>query len=59
MHLFSSLKKVIIIIFSLLISTSIIAQSKQENFTVENYYKIKWGFANEFIDLWKKIIIPL
>lgn len=59
MHLFSSLKKVIIIIFSLLISTSIIAQSKQENFTVENNYKIKWGFANEFIDLWKKNHYPL
>src|SRR4051812_34877823 len=28
-------------------------------FTVENYYKIKWGYAEEFISLWKKNHYPL
>jgi hypothetical protein len=30
-----------------------------EYFTVENYYKVKWGFAEEFIGLWKKNHYPL
>jgi hypothetical protein len=28
-------------------------------FTVENYYKVKWGFAEEFINLWKTNHYPL
>ena len=28
-------------------------------FTVENYYKTKWGFADEFINLWKVNHYPL
>ena len=28
-------------------------------FTVENYYKVKWGYADEFIALWKKNHYPL
>ena len=28
-------------------------------FTVEGYYKVKWGFADEFIRLWKKNHYPL
>jgi len=38
------------------------AQSPQQNnesFTVENYYKVKWGFAEEFISLWKTNHYPL
>jgi hypothetical protein len=35
------------------------AQPKEEPFTVEYYYKIKWGYANDFIDLWKKNHFPL
>jgi hypothetical protein len=27
--------------------------------TIENYYKIKWGYAEEFISLWKKNHYPL
>lgn len=33
--------------------------SSKEYFTVENYYKVKWGFADEFIDLWKTNHYPL
>jgi hypothetical protein len=28
-------------------------------FTIENYYKVKWGSADEFIELWKKNHYPL
>lgn len=35
---------------------SIIGHSQ---FTVENYYKVKWGYAEEFINLWKANHYPL
>jgi hypothetical protein len=37
------------------------SQTRPEDkpFTVENYYKVKWGFADEFIGLWKKNHYPL
>ena len=28
-------------------------------YVMENYYKVKWGFADEFIDLWKTNHYPL
>jgi hypothetical protein len=28
-------------------------------FTIENYYKVKWGHADEFIGLWKSNHYPL
>ena len=30
-----------------------------ESFTIENYYKVKWGYADEFINLWKTNHYPL
>src|SRR3954463_16235906 len=35
------------------------AVSTSSAFTVENYYKVKWGFSEEFISLWKKNHYPL
>lgn len=37
------------------------AQSAADNgaFTVESYYKVQWGHADEFIDLWKANHYPL
>ena len=35
------------------------AQDKKDYFTIENYYKVKWGFADEFINLWKVNHYPL
>ena len=41
-------------------SFSLKAQTKKdESFTIENYYKVKWGYADEFIDLWKTNHYPL
>lgn len=41
-----------------------VAQNKASSvsntyFITENYYKIKWGYADEFINLWKKNHYPL
>jgi len=44
------------------VSLNTSAQQKSntnEYFSIENYYKVKWGSANEFIDLWKKNHYPL
>jgi hypothetical protein len=29
------------------------------SFTIENYYQVRWGYAEEFIELWKKNHYPL
>ena len=41
------------------VTFSLHAQASKDYFTVENYYKVKWGFADEFISLWKKNHYPL
>ena len=49
-------------LFSLLIILTIslnVNAQKEEPFTIENYYKVKWGYADEFIDLWKTNHYPL
>lgn len=38
-------------------SIALFAQDKP--LTIENYYKLKWGHAEEFIALWKKNHYPL
>ena len=53
---FKSLSFLVIVILT--ISSNINAQ-KDEPFTIENYYKVKWGYADEFIDLWKTNHYPL
>src|ERR1700710_1263407 len=35
------------------------AQAGKDYFAIESYYKVKWGHAAEFIDLWKKNHYPL
>jgi len=50
------------LVLLLFICSHSLAQSSQQNneaFTVENYYKVKWGFAEEFISLWKTNQYPL
>ena len=46
-------------IFSLFMTNNTFGQSAQETFTIENYYKAKWGYADEFISLYKKNHFPL
>src|SRR5256885_4700303 len=35
------------------------SNGNDKTFTIENYYKVKWGYADEFIDLWKTNHYPL
>lgn len=46
-------------LLSLFITNDTFGQSAQETFTIENYYKAKWGYADEFISLYKKNHFPL
>lgn len=52
---------VFLIIVCLSLFQPAMAQSakSETNFTIENYYKTKWGFADEFINLWKANHYPL
>jgi hypothetical protein len=45
--------------FLLLLFAPVFSQQKENSFTVENYYKVKWGYAEEFINLWKANHYPL
>lgn len=54
----SSFKVFCLAVF-LLTSNFIQAQDKSSYFTIENYYKVKWGSADEFINLWKVNHYPL
>jgi hypothetical protein len=50
------------LIFWAIIASSLFANAqskKDEPFTIENYYKVKWGYADEFINLWKTNHYPL
>ena len=57
----TALASACVVIIALFCSVHVNAQSakKDESFTVENYYKVKWGYADEFIDLWKTNHYPL
>jgi len=53
-------KKTLITSLLLLAGTLVYAQKNtEESFTIENYYKVKWGYAEEFISLYKKNHYPL
>lgn len=43
----------------IIVVNCIYAQDKSIYFTIENYYKVKWGYADEFINLWKVNHYPL
>jgi hypothetical protein len=51
------------VLAALLLSISIhfsnAQEAKTETFTIENYYKAKWGYADEFLALYKKNHYPL
>lgn len=49
----------LLIAIGLSFNYSLKAQVSKDYFTIENYYKVKWGFAEEFINLWKVNHYPL
>jgi len=55
-------KHVVLFILTIIMTLNLRSQSTasvNSSFIVENYYKVKWGFADEFISLWKKNHYPL
>lgn len=61
----NKLKFRLVFLFSFFVFTanSVFAQkaasSTSEYFTIESYYRVKWGYADEFIRLWKTNHYPL
>ena len=58
MRLINPLRFFMVIVL-MAISNAVTAQGSKNYFTVENYYKVKWGYADEFINLWKANHYPL
>ncbi|MFX8743352.1 hypothetical protein ABTM45_19350, partial [Acinetobacter baumannii] len=53
-------KKNFLVLSLLLVSRLLYAQQPtDETFVIENYYKAKWGYAEEFLALYKKNHYPL
>ena len=51
--------KLTFILIFLITNSVIFGQASKNYFTIENYYKVKWGYAEEFIELWKVNHYPL
>ena len=54
-----NLYKPFFLVFFILAVNLAHAQDKKDYFIIENYYKVKWGYADEFINLWKVNHYPL
>jgi hypothetical protein len=54
-----NLAKFFFLVLFVLVANLVHAQDKKDYFIIENYYKVKWGFADEFINLWKVNHYPL
>ena len=57
--MYKTIIAVIICVLLLQKGNSQTQNKSSESFTIENYYKVRWGHAEEFIDLWKKNHYPL
>lgn len=60
----SKIKSLLILAFiTMLLCSKSFGQAKEaaptDYFAVEDYYRVKWGYADEFIALWKKNHYPL
>ncbi|HWN88349.1 MAG TPA: hypothetical protein VNM35_04780 [Chitinophagaceae bacterium] len=54
-----NLVKFFFLLLFVLATNLVHAQDRKDYFIIENYYKVKWGFADEFINLWKVNHYPL
>lgn len=50
---------ILLFIVSINYATAQSIKQADESFIIENYYKVKWGYADEFISLWKLNHYPL
>ncbi len=48
-----------IVVFSLMLISTVLAGDRDRTVTMEYYYQIKWGHQDEFIELYKKNHLPL
>ena len=49
-----------LLILMLWIPISVFSQkTPDQTFTIENYYRVKWGYSEEFLDLYKRNHYPL
>lgn len=55
----SAIAAIALILLTFSNSASAQKANPAEYFKIEDYYKIKWGYADEFIALWKKNHYPL
>ena len=53
------ISSLLLLIFITNVSLAQNSKPADESFIIENYYKAKWGYAEEFINLWKKNHYPL
>jgi len=51
--------KILLLVIPIFLIVNAKAQDKSSYFTIENYYRVKWGYADEFINLWKVNHYPL
>ena len=51
--------KIKFLFLSVIILLNYSVRAQVDYFTIENYYKVKWGYAEEFINLWKTNHYPL
>lgn len=55
--------RIFLLLIAMLFNAALFAQKDtsraKEHFTIENYYKVKWGYADEFINLWKANHYPI
>ena len=54
-----NLYKTFFLVLFILAVNLVHAQDKKDYFIIENYYKVKWGYADEFINLWNVNHYPL
>ena len=52
------MKRTVLILLFFIITNTILAQEFMP-YTVEYYYKVKWGYFDEFMDLYKKNHYPI
>lgn len=58
----TNFSKWLMICIALIFNIAVTAQNNakaDETFTIEGYYKVKWGYAEEFMQLYKKNHYPL
>jgi hypothetical protein len=55
----SKMKVLLLAVLVFAVSSHGFAQKASEYFAVEDYYRVKWGHADEFIALWKANHYPL